>query len=164
MPLDTVWVVANYKETQLTHVRIGQRASITVDTFPGVTVTGTLSLVVNTGTDAVSETITNTTGVAGVGGATAVSLGDVTGGGLPDLIVATSTGQVLLYVNQGGANPFSAPPITNLPGATARGVPSLIPAKASLALPAATTATPAPAAVEASPLALGGHRQLEMDH
>jgi membrane fusion protein, multidrug efflux system len=40
VPLDTVWVVANYKETQLTHVSIGQRASITVDTFPGVTVTG----------------------------------------------------------------------------------------------------------------------------
>jgi membrane fusion protein, multidrug efflux system len=37
---DTVWVVANYKETQLTHVAVGQRASITVDTFPGVTVTG----------------------------------------------------------------------------------------------------------------------------
>ena len=40
VPLDTVWVVANYKETQLTHVSIGQRASITVDTFPGATVTG----------------------------------------------------------------------------------------------------------------------------
>ena len=39
-PLDTVWVVANYKETQLTHVAIGQLASITVDTFPGVVVTG----------------------------------------------------------------------------------------------------------------------------
>ncbi len=40
VPLDTVWVVANYKETQLTHVKIGQRATITVDTFPGVTVNG----------------------------------------------------------------------------------------------------------------------------
>jgi len=40
VPLDTVWVVANYKETQLTQVKIGQRASITVDTFPGVVVTG----------------------------------------------------------------------------------------------------------------------------
>jgi membrane fusion protein (multidrug efflux system) len=39
-PLDNVWVVANYKETQLTHVKIGQRASITIDTFPGVEVTG----------------------------------------------------------------------------------------------------------------------------
>lgn len=40
VPLDTVWVVANYKETQLTRVAVGQRASITVDTFPGVTVWG----------------------------------------------------------------------------------------------------------------------------
>ena len=40
MPLDTVWVVANYKETQLTRVAIGQRASITIDTFPGAVVTG----------------------------------------------------------------------------------------------------------------------------
>src|SRR5215472_17322550 len=40
VPLDTVWVVANYKETQLTRVAVGQRASITVDTFPGVTIWG----------------------------------------------------------------------------------------------------------------------------
>ncbi|HEX3413010.1 MAG TPA: HlyD family secretion protein, partial [Stellaceae bacterium] len=33
---DNVWVVANYKETQLTHVAIGQRAEIRVDTFPGI--------------------------------------------------------------------------------------------------------------------------------
>jgi membrane fusion protein (multidrug efflux system) len=32
----TVWVVANYKETQLTHVRPGQRATISVDTHPGL--------------------------------------------------------------------------------------------------------------------------------
>jgi membrane fusion protein (multidrug efflux system) len=38
VPLDNVWVVANYKETQLTHVAIGQRAEIRVDTFPGITV------------------------------------------------------------------------------------------------------------------------------
>jgi membrane fusion protein (multidrug efflux system) len=31
-----VWVIANYKETQLTHVRPGQRASISVDTHPGL--------------------------------------------------------------------------------------------------------------------------------
>ena len=35
-----VWVIANYKETQLTHVAIGQKAEITFDTFPGITVTG----------------------------------------------------------------------------------------------------------------------------
>ncbi|HUL10024.1 MAG TPA: HlyD family secretion protein [Candidatus Acidoferrum sp.] len=40
VPLDTVWVVANYKETQLTRVAVGQRASITIDSFPGVTVWG----------------------------------------------------------------------------------------------------------------------------
>lgn len=34
--LNDVWVVANYKETELTHVRPGQRAAITVDTYPGV--------------------------------------------------------------------------------------------------------------------------------
>jgi membrane fusion protein (multidrug efflux system) len=33
--LDDVWVVANYKETALTHVRQGQRATVTVDTYPG---------------------------------------------------------------------------------------------------------------------------------
>jgi len=35
--LDDVWVVANYKETELTHVRAGQRATVTVDTYPGKT-------------------------------------------------------------------------------------------------------------------------------
>ena len=40
VPLDNVWVVGNYKETQLTHVAIGQRAEIRVDTFPGVVITG----------------------------------------------------------------------------------------------------------------------------
>jgi membrane fusion protein (multidrug efflux system) len=40
VPLRNVWVVANYKETQLTNVKVGQRAEITIDTFPGVVVTG----------------------------------------------------------------------------------------------------------------------------
>ena len=31
-----VWVIANYKETQLTHVRPGQRATIEVDSHPGL--------------------------------------------------------------------------------------------------------------------------------
>jgi membrane fusion protein, multidrug efflux system len=34
--LDDVWIVANYKETELTGVRPGQPAIITVDTYPGV--------------------------------------------------------------------------------------------------------------------------------
>jgi membrane fusion protein (multidrug efflux system) len=38
VPVDNVWVVANYKETQLTHVAIGQRAEIRVDTFPGIVI------------------------------------------------------------------------------------------------------------------------------
>jgi membrane fusion protein (multidrug efflux system) len=38
VPLNNVWVIANYKETQLTHVVVGQGAEIRVDTFPGVIV------------------------------------------------------------------------------------------------------------------------------
>jgi membrane fusion protein, multidrug efflux system len=34
VPLPNVWVIANYKETQLTHMAIGQRAVISVDSFP----------------------------------------------------------------------------------------------------------------------------------
>jgi membrane fusion protein (multidrug efflux system) len=41
-PLPKVWVIANYKETQLTHMAVGQRAEITVDTFPGHTLHGHL--------------------------------------------------------------------------------------------------------------------------
>jgi membrane fusion protein (multidrug efflux system) len=32
--MDDVWVVANYKETELTHVREGQPVTITIDTYP----------------------------------------------------------------------------------------------------------------------------------
>jgi membrane fusion protein, multidrug efflux system len=41
-PLPNVWVIANYKETQLTHMAVGQKAKITVDTFPGHTLRGHL--------------------------------------------------------------------------------------------------------------------------
>jgi membrane fusion protein (multidrug efflux system) len=41
-PLPNIWVIANYKETQLTHMAIGQKARITVDTFPGHTLQGHL--------------------------------------------------------------------------------------------------------------------------
>jgi membrane fusion protein (multidrug efflux system) len=34
-PLPHVWVIANFKETQLTHMAAGQRAQVRVDTFPG---------------------------------------------------------------------------------------------------------------------------------
>jgi membrane fusion protein, multidrug efflux system len=40
VPLQAVYVVANYKETQLTDVRPGQAVTIDVDTFPGAKVTG----------------------------------------------------------------------------------------------------------------------------
>jgi membrane fusion protein, multidrug efflux system len=39
-PLPNVWVVANFKETQLTHMVVGQKAEIRVDTFPGRKITG----------------------------------------------------------------------------------------------------------------------------
>jgi len=41
-PLPKVWVIANYKETQLTHMAVGQKAEVTVDTFPGHTLHGHL--------------------------------------------------------------------------------------------------------------------------
>jgi membrane fusion protein (multidrug efflux system) len=34
-PLPHVWVIANYKETQLTHMAAGEKVDIGVDTFPG---------------------------------------------------------------------------------------------------------------------------------
>jgi membrane fusion protein (multidrug efflux system) len=40
VPLHAVYVVANYKETQLARVRPGQPAEIEIDTFPGVTLKG----------------------------------------------------------------------------------------------------------------------------
>ena len=40
VPLQAVYVTANYKETQLTDVRPGQPVTIDVDTFPGATVHG----------------------------------------------------------------------------------------------------------------------------
>jgi membrane fusion protein (multidrug efflux system) len=42
VPLDNVWILANYKETQLTRVEIGQRAEIRVDTFPGIVIDATV--------------------------------------------------------------------------------------------------------------------------
>lgn len=39
-PLPNVWVIANFKETQLTHMAVGEKADIRVDTFPGHTLHG----------------------------------------------------------------------------------------------------------------------------
>ena len=35
VPLHDVWIIANYKETQLTRVKAGQKVRIKVDTYPG---------------------------------------------------------------------------------------------------------------------------------
>jgi membrane fusion protein (multidrug efflux system) len=40
VPLQAVYIVANYKETQLTDVRAGQKATVEIDTFPGVELKG----------------------------------------------------------------------------------------------------------------------------
>ncbi|WP_018010461.1 HlyD family secretion protein [Sinorhizobium medicae] len=40
VPLDNVWIVANFKETQLEHLRPGQRASITIDGYPNAVLEG----------------------------------------------------------------------------------------------------------------------------
>ena len=40
VPLAAAYVVANYKETQLTDVRPGQSVAVAVDMFPGVTFNG----------------------------------------------------------------------------------------------------------------------------
>ena len=40
VPLPRIWVIANYKETQMTNVRLGDPATITVDAFPDLKLTG----------------------------------------------------------------------------------------------------------------------------
>jgi len=50
VPLDTIWVVANYKETQLEKVRPGQKVEIEVDTYPDKTFKGKVeSIMAGTG-------------------------------------------------------------------------------------------------------------------
>jgi len=43
VPLQAVYITANYKETQLTDVRPGQKVAISVDTFPGQVVHGVVN-------------------------------------------------------------------------------------------------------------------------
>lgn len=43
VPLNDVWIVANFKETQLTRIRPGQHAEVRVDSHPGVAFTGTVN-------------------------------------------------------------------------------------------------------------------------
>jgi membrane fusion protein (multidrug efflux system) len=40
VPLPRIWVIANYKETQMTNIRIGDPAWVTVDAFPDLKLTG----------------------------------------------------------------------------------------------------------------------------
>jgi len=40
VPLPNIWVIANFKETQMTRIRIGEPARVTVDAFPGVVLSG----------------------------------------------------------------------------------------------------------------------------
>ena len=40
VPVDDVWVVANFKETQVERIRAGQRAMITVDGYPDTPIAG----------------------------------------------------------------------------------------------------------------------------
>ncbi len=48
--LDELWITANYKETQLTHMRPGQPVSVRVDTYPGTRITGRVdSIMAGTG-------------------------------------------------------------------------------------------------------------------
>jgi len=47
---EKLWITANYKETQLTHVRPGQKVEIEVDAYPGRTFTGVVeSIMAGTG-------------------------------------------------------------------------------------------------------------------
>jgi membrane fusion protein, multidrug efflux system len=40
VPLPNIWVVANFKETQMTNVRVGNPATVAVDAFPDLALTG----------------------------------------------------------------------------------------------------------------------------
>jgi membrane fusion protein (multidrug efflux system) len=39
-PRNSAWVVANFRETQLTRMRVGQKATISVDSLPGLQLNG----------------------------------------------------------------------------------------------------------------------------
>ena len=50
VPLHDVWIIANYKETQLTRVKAGQKVRIKVDTYPGKVYKGRVdSIMASTG-------------------------------------------------------------------------------------------------------------------
>lgn len=45
MPDGSKWVVANFKETQMAHIRSGQKAEIRIDAMPGTVLNGTISAI-----------------------------------------------------------------------------------------------------------------------
>ncbi|NKB43908.1 MAG: HlyD family efflux transporter periplasmic adaptor subunit [Alphaproteobacteria bacterium] len=45
VPTDTPWIVANFKETQLTYMQPGQSVEISIDTYPDVTLNGRIESV-----------------------------------------------------------------------------------------------------------------------
>jgi len=50
VPLNDIWIVANYKETQIEKIRPGQKVKIKVDTYPGKVLNGTVdSIMAGTG-------------------------------------------------------------------------------------------------------------------
>jgi len=50
VPLQDAWITANYKESQLTYIRPGQKVEFTVDTYPGRTFNGSVdSIMAGTG-------------------------------------------------------------------------------------------------------------------
>ena len=50
VPLEDAWLTANYKESQLSHVRPGQKVEFSVDTYPGHTFKGVVdSIMAGTG-------------------------------------------------------------------------------------------------------------------
>lgn len=50
VPLSNTWITANYKESQLTHIKPGQQVTFRVDSYPGQTFKGTVdSIMAGTG-------------------------------------------------------------------------------------------------------------------
>ena len=47
VPLDDIWVTANYKETQLEKVKVGQRVDIKVDAYPGLVFKGKIESIMS---------------------------------------------------------------------------------------------------------------------
>ena len=63
VPLQDVWIIANYKETQLTRVKAGQKVRIKVDTYPGKVYEGRVdSIMAGTGSVLSMFPLENATG------------------------------------------------------------------------------------------------------